>query len=215
MKVSKRFWKWLLVIWIIYPVLIVVSIISIFYISVDKYENIVGAEDYRSLYDWDYPAGVRGDFNNDGIEDDVTSGGCITFGPLPGNFSPPPPLMCNPHYSSDRAVAEVGKGVYPYHSYMIKEDRNWFVLVLERDFSFKKFKIEEDKRIIEVQPNDKDNFNELVYITPVLVGESLLHPSLYLGPVAGVLYAVILIALIFKIEEKKRHKNFHGKNKEE
>lgn len=196
-SVGKPFniWKWLTVIWASYFIVIIVNVFVLFFVTLVFYQNIVGADDYRSIYDWDYPSEARGDFNNDGIEDRITSGGCAIFGPIPER----PPLMCEPYYIEGSQTIEQG-GTYPYHSYMVKEDGRWFILVLDRNEELKKYSISSDKQITLVTPTGKDHFNESIYYLPVLVADSLIAPLVALSSVItgqGVIAMYLLVLFLF------------------
>ena len=198
-KTSFNIWKWLTIGWASYAIFLIVGIFFILpFLTIDFYPRIVGTEDYRSIYDWDYPSEGRGDFDNDGIEDRMTSGGCAIFGPMPER----PPLMCEPYYVNGNQVIERG-GKYPYHSYMIKENGRWFILVLDRNEELKKYSISPDKQIELVSPTSRDHLNEAVYYIPVRILEFLISPGIYLpsaipGHVMLLLYLSVLAFFIYK-----------------
>lgn len=206
MKSSKRhsnnsfnIWKWLTIAWASYAVFAMVHLFVILpFITLDYYQKIIGAEDYRSIYDWDYPSEGRGDFNNDGIEDRMTSGGCAIFGPMPER----PPLMCKPYYVEGSQVIERG-GEYPYHSYMIKENGKWLILVLDRNNDLKKYSISPDKNIELIQTTAKDHYNEAIYFVPVSIMMFLIAPGSYISSAIPsqiflLLYLCILGFFIYK-----------------
>lgn len=198
-KTGLNIWKWLTLGWASYALFLIFGIFLLLpWVTLDFYPRIVGAEDYRSIYDWDYPSEGRGDFNNDGIEDRMTSGGCANFGPQ----SERPPLMCEPYYVSGNRTIERG-GEYPYHSYMVKEGGKWFILVLDRNEELKKYSIAQDKEIQLVSPNRRDYFNEAIYYIPMITMNTLLVPTQLLSPVvtgrgAALIYFVILLFFIYR-----------------
>lgn len=179
----KHPWKWLTIILIVYPALLVISFALIFLVSLQYYKFIIGAKDYQSLYDWDYPANVEGDFNNDGKKDEITSGGCANFDK---KTTLSKPLSCNPYYSDANVTQKDSRGAkYPYHSYMVKENGLWNILVLDQYLKLSRYEIQNNATIKKVPPNLIDVIRELIYAIPVLLFYMLFLPLAYLLTIFG------------------------------
>lgn len=164
----KNYWKWLTIIFIIFPPILIISTALLFFVNfvnLKYYQNLIGAKDYKSIYDWDYPATVTGDFNNDGKEDQITSDGCVYFGARVAfrDITTCEPLI----YSKNKPkIVQILPRGFPIHSYMIKEGEEWFILIFDKNFHLTRYAIQNNETIEKMSPTIIDYARELLYVIP-------------------------------------------------
>lgn len=200
----KNIWKWLTFFWAAYPILVIIGFFLMSTISLIYYKNFISGENYIHIYNWDYPSEAIGDFNGDGLEDRITSGGCANFGPQDKRS----PLMCQPYYSESSRSVNGSEAKYPKHSYAVKRNGKWFILVVDKNLKLTKYLINNDKTISVVDPDESDYMDNYIYLAPVLFTDALVLPGAYaaqfIGPKSPVLiYMVVLVFFIIKWQQPK------------
>lgn len=160
----KNWKKYLLILAGVYGVWIVVSIVLL-YITTGYYGKLIGKtypDNYYPLEDWDYPLDAKADFDGDGKIDQITSGGCAHFGITDGV---PNGEVCQPYYSNESKVVN-SLGEYPIHSYMIKENNQWYIIVLDQGYNLTRYAIQKNGVIEKLPSTFEDKKNEAIYLAP-------------------------------------------------